>query len=277
MPFLEHGEIRVYYEVHGRGRPLLFIHDWNTSSLLFKMKNLRSFADEMVILVDLPGFGKSPPLARVSFPALVSILDHLLRSLGVESAVVMGTCLGAIIALDFAIRRPRCVRTLVLIEIMLDFPFIMRLLFLPLIGFGLHWFFVRTRIGLRIFSAFMFRNWAIYKRIFTRIARRAEPSISVDYLRMLERYSTRDHYRRAGSLRMPVLVVNGAHTRASISRTGRRLASACVNGRHVVIEAGHLTLLERPVSTSEAVLSFLAEVESGRGAGKTPIVMPASS
>lgn len=113
---------KIHWETHGEGPPLLFLHEWNSSSALFRDHALDRYAAcHQVILVDLPGFGRSEALADLSMDGLSRLLVALLDTLGHRRTSVLGFCLGAILGLDFALRHPERVDRLVLVDILIRF------------------------------------------------------------------------------------------------------------------------------------------------------------
>jgi 3-oxoadipate enol-lactonase len=95
--------------------PLLFVHCWGVSSGAFSAFFDRLAEHYRVIAPDLPGFGRSPASGTaVTYEAYADVLASVLTELGIERAHVAGLSMGGGIALTFAARHPRRVRTLVL-------------------------------------------------------------------------------------------------------------------------------------------------------------------
>jgi pimeloyl-ACP methyl ester carboxylesterase len=95
----------VHYEVLGRGRPVVFLHDWVGSwrywipSMQATSISFRAYA------LDLWGFGdtgKNP--SYYSIEQQVSLLDDFLSVLGIGKIALVGHGLGAVIALLYAAR-----------------------------------------------------------------------------------------------------------------------------------------------------------------------------
>lgn len=63
---------------------------------------------------DMPGYGGSPALPEMTFPALAAALTDLLGKLEVERAHLVGHSIGGMVALEFAARFPERVASLVL-------------------------------------------------------------------------------------------------------------------------------------------------------------------
>lgn len=102
---------RLYYEIAGKGRTLVFIHGGLADSRVWD-DQFKKFAKHFrVVRYDLRGFNKS------DFPAgafsHVEDLYALLKFLKVEKASLVGSSLGGIIAADFALEHPEMVEKLV--------------------------------------------------------------------------------------------------------------------------------------------------------------------
>jgi pimeloyl-ACP methyl ester carboxylesterase len=110
---------RMYYEVAGRGLPLLFVHGGlggGTGSARFRqhhMAELARYAE--VIAFDRRAAGRSEtPAADYSFAGFVADLFALLDYLGRSRAVLMGTSAGGPQVLQAALTHPERVIGLIL-------------------------------------------------------------------------------------------------------------------------------------------------------------------
>ncbi|HND93511.1 MAG TPA: alpha/beta hydrolase [Anaerolineales bacterium] len=102
----------------GSGTPMLFLHNgggtlWNWAH------QLQYFTDTYrVIAPDLPGFGRSHrPAQPLTLDAYVDGLERLLEILDCPQPILVGNCIGASIALEFALRYPEKVSALTLFNI----------------------------------------------------------------------------------------------------------------------------------------------------------------
>lgn len=119
--FVDVGGTRLYYYAagtRGSGDPVVLIHGFPTSSRLWHAVARDFTPGHRLVIVDLPGFGRSDPPspARTGCGAFAAALKSLLDDLGVERAVIVGHGLGGGVAQAFAIQWPDRVSALALVS-----------------------------------------------------------------------------------------------------------------------------------------------------------------
>ena len=109
--------IRLYYEIHGAGRPLVLLHGGLGAIEMFG-PNLPALAKgHQVIAVDLQGHGRTADIDRpLSVELMADDIAALIKHLGVGRADIMGYSLGGGVALQTAIRHPDVVNKLVVVS-----------------------------------------------------------------------------------------------------------------------------------------------------------------
>jgi pimeloyl-ACP methyl ester carboxylesterase len=110
--------IRMYYEIHGEGEPLVLLHGaFMTIDLNFG-KMLPALArDRRVVAVEQQGHGHTEDIDRpLKFEQMADDTAALLRSLHIDKADILGYSMGGTIAVEIGIRHPDLVRKLVLIS-----------------------------------------------------------------------------------------------------------------------------------------------------------------
>jgi pimeloyl-ACP methyl ester carboxylesterase len=113
--YAEVNGIRYYYEISGRGTPLLLLHGGLGSHEMFGGNLAALAANHRVIAVDLQGHGRTALGDRpFSLDAIGKDMAGLLAAVGVAKADVIGYSMGAGVALRFALAHPQRVNRLVL-------------------------------------------------------------------------------------------------------------------------------------------------------------------
>lgn len=110
MPYALSGDAKVYYETHGSGPGVLFVHGSGGHHAAWWQQVAALSPSFTVITVDLRGFGnsrwESDHDAR-NFPGdIVAVLDAVAASGGPSRAVLAGQSIGAAAALRAALNRP---------------------------------------------------------------------------------------------------------------------------------------------------------------------------
>lgn len=111
----------VHYEVLGRGRPVIFLHGWVGSWRYWIPVMQAASVKYRAYAVDLWGFGdSSKEQARYRLEQQLDLLDSFLDHLGIIKCVLIGHGLGAILAVQYALRRPDSVDRLMAISYPVD-------------------------------------------------------------------------------------------------------------------------------------------------------------
>ena len=112
--------IKLYYEIHGAGRPLILLHGGLGAIEMFG-PNLPALAERhRVVAVDLQGHGRTADVDRpISVETMAEDIAALIKKLGLEKPDVMGYSLGGGVAFFTALRYPELVRKLVVVSVYL--------------------------------------------------------------------------------------------------------------------------------------------------------------
>ena len=110
--------IKVYYEVYGKGKPIVLLHgafmtiDMNWGQLIPELSKSRK-----VIAIEMQGHGHTQFSDRkLSFPSLASDVEGVMDYLKIDSADIAGYSLGGYVAYQMAIQNPKRVTKLVIIS-----------------------------------------------------------------------------------------------------------------------------------------------------------------
>jgi len=109
-------ELKMYYEIHGKGAPLVLIHGGGSTIQTSFGRVLHSFAKErQVIAVELQGHGHTPDINRLeTFEQDADDVAALLKYLKNENADFVGFNNGGNTTMQIAIRHPNLVRKIIL-------------------------------------------------------------------------------------------------------------------------------------------------------------------
>ncbi|HET7037740.1 MAG TPA: alpha/beta hydrolase [Thermomicrobiaceae bacterium] len=117
MPIVQANGIRMYYELHGEGPPLVWINGLGadiTESAPITRRLARRFR---VLAFDNRGAGRSDkPDQPFTVEVMADDTAALMRTVGLQHANVAGISLGGRVALALALRHPELVRRLALIS-----------------------------------------------------------------------------------------------------------------------------------------------------------------
>ncbi len=255
-------------EAGGR-TPLVLLHPWGTNMKIWRPVVPALAADRPVLLVDLPGHGKSSktpgryPPERLA----LAVLDAM-RAEGFGRAIVMGNSLGGGTALQVALQEPGRVAGLVLVGApggaaipepirrmvrSVMSPTTVRTVSDELVGFA--WLLV-GRTGDPV-AREMFHEWVGLRgsKEWPDFARATSSSI-VEVL---------DWRPRVERIRSPALVVQGALDIIVWPWNGEALAERLPAGRlEMIAGCGHVPELECPEALLDRVRPFLEAVDAGR-------------
>jgi pimeloyl-ACP methyl ester carboxylesterase len=110
--------IKVYYEVHGEGKPIILLHGsfytikMNWGGLIPELSKNRK-----VIAIEMQGHGHTPFSDReLSITTLASDVEKVMDYLKIDSADVAGFSMGGSVAYQFAVQSPKRLRKLVIIS-----------------------------------------------------------------------------------------------------------------------------------------------------------------
>jgi pimeloyl-ACP methyl ester carboxylesterase len=208
----------------------------------------------------MPGFGGTPPLPEMSFPALARALREALDARGLARVALVGHSMGGMLAQEFVASWPDRVTKLVLYATTAAFggrdpafaEAFLRLRLGPLEG------------GRSMAEAAedmlegMFQPGAepAAKARAAAALAATPPQVYRETVRCLTTFDRREDLAR---IAVPALLIAGEHDPAAPPRTMQRMAAAILHARLVVVPGvGHFAHLERPAAFTAALAPFLA-------------------
>ena len=115
--YVQANGIKYYYEISGKGEPLLLLHGGLGSTDMFKPIMPAFTEHRQVIAIDLQGHGRTELGKRkISLTDLGDDIAAVLTHLGYKNVDAMGYSFGGGVAFRFAVQHPEMVRRLALVS-----------------------------------------------------------------------------------------------------------------------------------------------------------------
>ena len=252
---------RIRYIEAGSGAPLVMLHGlgFNASADQWRPIIAELAADFRCIALDQVGWGWSDrPVEGYSFPLLVSILEGLVDSLGIDHAVFVGHTLGGWTSTLVALDRPELVDKLVLFNTAGLNAIAPRAAgsFTKLLNRD------ETRQALE--NTFSGSLPVTDEMVDDELARHERDGVLESYSAILQFVNDPDIRKewslepRLPKVNCPILVVWGADDHILGSELGARAVELAPNARLLLIEDGaHAPFARKPAESAEAVREFI--------------------
>lgn len=259
FPVVKVGEESLSYKRTGRGEPLFCLHGWagyeRTYDGILPWFN-KHFE---VFQIAWPGSGSAPlGSTRYRIGDMIAWVDSLRRQLGFERIHLMGNCIGANVALEYAYVHPERVKTLVINEPHAYVPRYFHLLLNPLTGWALMRLVFKTRLGIKL----LLKVFPLEDKNGSGYTERRLQAIPVrgmyGYLRAMYLYSRETNLYTRPPLQAPTILPIPEKTFGQVKAFEERY-SRCFRDLKVVKVPGpvHNPVVENPEAFSKAVLSAL--------------------
>jgi len=100
MPKLKTNDIMTYYEIHGEGYPLVFIHGGWVDHKMWKPQVEHFLKNYKVITYDVRGYGNTRGFSKKKYSMEMFAYDlkKLLDELQIERPIICGLSMGGMIA-----------------------------------------------------------------------------------------------------------------------------------------------------------------------------------
>jgi 3-oxoadipate enol-lactonase len=240
-------------------QPLLLIHSLLTDSTVFERVGPMLARDHRLTLIDLPGFGTTPPRALATVGDWADHVATAMDALKLDRSVdVFGNGFGAFVALELAIRHGDRFRRLIVADCVPAFPEPARAPFRGMAArvkeSGLEAV-LDTAIGRMFPEEFQrkFPDVVAFRK--ARLAR-VDPSCFAQACLGLAELDLRP---RLASIRNQTLVMCGALDRTTPPELAREVAAAIPGATYREIAgSGHCPMLEQPEALAAGIRAFTA-------------------
>jgi pimeloyl-ACP methyl ester carboxylesterase len=272
--FVEADGARIYYEVAGAGDELVLLHGFSLDRRMWDSQFEVFAARFRVIRVDLRGFGKSSVPDSDQPYSHAMDLFNVLKHVGVKKAHVCGLSLGSAVAVDFALMFPPMIRSLIVVDSVLD---------------GFHWSEQQRSLDGAV--------WKLGREEGIEAARRAwlehplfaplmkRPDAARQLKRIVGEYSGWHWNHRnpnrwidppaitqLGRINVPALAVVGERDLPDFLAVADVLASGIPGARKVILAGvGHMSPMEAPEEFNRRAIDFLEGIlPTGTGSPHQP-------
>ncbi|HUB92671.1 MAG TPA: alpha/beta hydrolase [Candidatus Saccharimonadales bacterium] len=233
MPRMRVNDISMYYEIHGRGEPIVLIPGLGVDVSQYTQIIELLSSKHKVIAIDNRGAGRTDkPHIKYSIGLMAADVASLLTKLRVKKANILGTSMGGRIAASLALDNPKLVRRLILVSTSmratkpLSWP--IRLL------------------------AFVFRL-----PIINNIKRYPQPYYAFELQRKASR--SYDCTARLREMRVPTLILHARDDKIADYLLAKETHAGIKNSKIVAFTGGHMFFLLKPTELANAVSQFLSE------------------
>jgi pimeloyl-ACP methyl ester carboxylesterase len=264
MAYYKFRNKNIFYEDQGSGPCLFYVHEWNSSSLLFRKLNQKFFDKKFrIISIDLPGYGNSEFVEGLQFDDFSDIILELLNYLQIQQCTLMGFCLGTPIILNFKQRFPERVNFLILIEPVIKFPNILIPLLIPKFGVAFLKYLTTHRF---LFNIVIKQLTGKDKRLNEQILKgieKTDPQISVRYLKLLFRKNNHTNFRNLDfNIQDNCLCITGKNTNFLFKKNATHILNRFSIREFIFLkDTGHFVLIEQPAEVARVILNHLEKLE----------------
>jgi pimeloyl-ACP methyl ester carboxylesterase len=262
MGIIEVNGTKLYYEIHGRGEPLVMIQGCGGNVTLWETQIETLSKHFQLILFDSRGMGRSQVTpGNYTTQLLAQDTADLMEQLEIETAYILGWSMGGKIAQELAIARPDLVKKLIIAASASKFPdrsaFVFKA-FLDMLHQGEYESLARWQMSL-CFSDSFFSNAEAVATTLNVFLNPTYPVTLEGFNSQVAALISHDRREQLQGIRVPTLVL-GAQEDGFYPASVVRETAAEIRGAKVQILPGsHLCYIERPEEFSQAVIAFLKE------------------
>jgi pimeloyl-ACP methyl ester carboxylesterase len=262
MPYSTRNGLRIHYEVHGEGPPIVLVHANPFDRRLWTYQVARYSAFYRVVAVDLRGYGHSDkPVTPFTLADMKDDVLGVCADEGISRAIFMGVSVGSGIAMLTGLDHPEMCDAIVLVGGSSNGPQDVESI---VKGFRQETLGAYLMELMRGYVAPGFADTKLGHWLLSLFVERADTLSAQCIAQIFRARGSCDMTARLKDMRTPTLVVNGAHDNSLIR--GGITASLVPDAVHAVIpDTGHACVIEDPDAFDRHVIAFLAANGLWRG------------
>ncbi|MFW9780882.1 MAG: alpha/beta fold hydrolase [Candidatus Heimdallarchaeota archaeon] len=258
MPFIKVSQSRFFYaENKLQTIPVLFIHGWLGSSNEWTHQICYFNSKQHIIILDLPGFGKSSkPNMKYSIDFFSSQILEFLKILGYNEVNLVGHSLGGMIALNIAMKNINLVKKIVLISTSASFSSSYKDKFM------LFWVNLIFKFSYRRFLKSIIRRIVsnttenkVFKKLYLSAMKIPKSVVLSTFKNMTQKF----HLGKKDLLiSQPVLIIYGSEDKIITKPMFNNLSKLIPNSEAIIIEnSPHRVMVQKHMKVNELIENFL--------------------
>jgi pimeloyl-ACP methyl ester carboxylesterase len=258
MPKIDRDGVKIYYEVHGDGPPLILTHGYSSTSAMWNGQVTALSRNHKLVLWDMRGHGQSDyPEDPAAYSETLTVGDiaALLDEVGAKTAIVGGLSLGGYMSLAFYRAHPERVAALLIIDTGPGFKKDDAREAWNRRAFDTAERFERE--GLEVLQSASRERSTVSHRDATGLARAARGMLTQRDARVIELLP---------NIKVPSLIVVGADDTPFLAASDYMAAKIPGAKKVVIPAAGHAVNIDQPQVFIDAVLPFLDSLPNGASA-----------
>jgi len=258
MPTINRNGVKIYYEVHGDGPPLILTHGYSSTSAMWQGQVTALSKQHKLVLWDMRGHGQSDyPEDPAAYSETLTVGDiaALLDEVGAKTAIVGGLSLGGYTSLAFYRAHPERVAALLIIDTGPGFKKDDAREAWNRRAFDTAERFERE--GLEVLQSASRERSTVSHRDATGLARAARGMLTQRDARVIELLP---------NIKVPSLIVVGADDTPFLAASDYMAAKIPGAKKVVIPAAGHAVNIDQPQVFIDAVLPFLDSLPNGASA-----------
>jgi len=265
MPKVKVDDIQIYYEVHGRGFPLIMIMGLGGNADWWDPRLIQALSKKFkLIIFDNRGAGRTDISEReYTIKIFAEDTAGMMDALGISKVHVSGISMGGMIAQELVLNHPKKVEKLILCSTHCggakSFPASREVLEMLAADRSTvsQEEIARATIPLLFTEDFIQKNLDFIELSIRRILK--APISNVAFTRQLNAITEFDTYERLSQIKVPTLILHGEHDILIPPENGAILAKAVPHAKLVYFSNAAHALIEEMDKLIEPSLNFLAE------------------